>query len=216
MYSNELLEISLILAFNRIQLNQQKNSNQISPEEVFNSLSQEEQQAVLAIRSTKEYPKGTLLLSEGDRIHQSLYVLEGCVRKFKLVDGEDKTSFFYVEEQSIMLPPVHDLPVYSKFNLECLEDSKILMVSIEKEREFSARFPRFERMCRLETEKSLVEFQDFFAKFISSSPTERYQDLVENNPELLARVPQYHLASYLGVTPESLSRIRKRLIGKKA
>ena len=99
----------------------------------------------------------------------------------------------------------------SKFSLECLEDSRISVVSFEKEQEIYKRFPRFERMCRETTERDLIEYQEKFANYISWSAEQRYLDLLKNRGDLLDRVPQYQLASYLGVKPESLSRIRKRI-----
>jgi len=183
----------------------------ISSEELFLSFSKEEQEAILAMRTIKKYEKGTMLLNEGDRITHSLFVMKGCVRQFKLKDGIDKTNLFYTEEESIHLPPARYQTAYSNYSLECLEDCEISVVSMEKERAFCEKFPRFEQMCRLESERLLIEFQDFFATYIASSPEERYLQLLETRPDLLTRVPQYHLATYLGVTAESLSRIRKRV-----
>jgi len=183
----------------------------ISSKDLFLTFSKEEQEAILAMRSIKKYKKGTMLLKDGDRITHSLFVMKGCVRQFKLKEGIDKTNLFYTEDESIHLPPARYQTAYSNFNLECLEDCEISVVSMEKERAFCQKFPRFEQMCRLESERLLIEFQDFFATYISSSAEERYLHLLDTRPDLLSRVPQYHLATYLGVTAESLSRIRKRV-----
>lgn len=183
-------------------------------QEIFNTFSKEEQEAILSMRTIKKFKKGEILLEEGARITHSFYILKGCVRQFKLKDGIDKTNLFYTEDQSIQLPPARYQVVYSKFNLECLEDCEIVMVSMEEERVFCDKFPHFEKMCRMESERLLVAFQDFFATYIASSPEERYLHLLDTRPDLLTRVPQYHLATYLGVTAESLSRIRKRVAKK--
>jgi len=87
-------------------------------------------------------------------------------------------------------------------------------VSLEKTKEMYRRFPRFEKMCRIKSEEDITKFQEKFSRYISSSPEERYVHLLETRPELIDRVPQYHLATYLGMKPESLSRIRKRLASK--
>ena len=72
-------------------------------------------------------------------------------------------------------------------------------------------FPRIESLCRIETEKKLGQFRELMAFYLASSPEERYLNLLNTRPNLLTRVPQYQLASYLGVKPESLSRIRGRI-----
>jgi len=84
----------------------------------------------------------------------------------------------------------------------------------ENELELFRRFPRFESLSRRALEEKLGNYQQMLANYIIKSPEERYIDLLENRPELLGRVPHYQLASYLGVKPESLSRIRKRIIQK--
>ena len=77
-----------------------------------------------------------------------------------------------------------------------------------------AEFPELEPIIRSEMEKNAGDAQDEMAAFITSSPEERYRNLLENRPELLNRVPLHQIASYLGMKPESLSRIRKRIVSK--
>jgi len=84
----------------------------------------------------------------------------------------------------------------------------------EDENELFRRFPRFERISRIALEEELGNYQEMLANFMMSSPEERYLKLLKNRPDLLDRVPHYQLASYLGVKPESLSRIRKRIMRK--
>ncbi len=73
-------------------------------------------------------------------------------------------------------------------------------------------FPHFESICRVAVEDELGKNQEKLASYIIKSPEERYLELLETRPDLLDRVPQYQLASYLGIKPESLSRIRKRIM----
>lgn len=154
------------------------------------------------------------MISEGQYFKESYFVVSGLVRQFKLIDGLEQTSNFYSEDQSVGTISYATRDVPSSFTFICAEASRISVVSLEKERELCTRFPRFEKMCRLTTEQQLIEFQSKFSKFISASPEERYITLMEERPDLIARVPQYHLSSYLGMKPESLSRIRKRLASK--
>ena len=171
----------------------------------------EEQEAVIGLDSIKTFKKGSIIIAEGQYVQESYFVAEGLVRQFKNVNGEEVTSNFYTNGESIFLVASHSNIQPCLFSLECLEDTRLSVVSFEKEKEMYARFPRFEKMCRIKTEENLTKFQADFANYISSSPEQRYLQLLENRSELIDRVPQYHLASYIGVKPESLSRIRKRV-----
>ncbi len=176
------------------------------------NLSKEEIDFINNLQSKVFYKKGTCFLSEGQVADRSYYVEKGCVRKYYIKDGEEKTTDFYLEDDSITTTPSSDKNLKSKYFLECLEDTNLKIVTTQQEETLYKRFPRFQSLCRISAEKKLEEYQELFSKFILSSPEERYLDLLNNRPELLHRVPQYHLASFLGVKPESLSRIKKRVM----
>lgn len=182
--------------------------------DIFDTLSKEEQEAVMSLDSIQEFKKGDHLIKEGQYFTESYYVITGCVRQYTIKDGIEHTSHFYMEDEAVVLPGITRVKSLSKFFLECLEDSKISVVSYEKETEMCNRFPRFDKMCRATTQNQLAEFHEMFATFVASTPEERYKNILDTRPDLLNRVPQYQLASYLGVKPESLSRIRKRLSSK--
>jgi CRP-like cAMP-binding protein len=93
----------------------------------------------------------------------------------------------------------------------CLEDSILTVANTDMEQMIFEKFPRFQILCRLLSEELLVKNQATFDSFKTSSPEQRYVNLLESRPDLLQRVPLRQLASYLGMKPESLSRIRKRL-----
>ena len=174
-------------------------------------LSEEEITYIDSIQVISTYPKGKILLSEGQIATKNFYVVAGCVRKYHLKDGEEKTTDFFLEEDSISTSPSRGHHAKSKYFLECLEETTLKVITLEQEEQLYLKFPKFQSMCRISTEKKLEEYQDMLSEFISSSPEERYLRLQETRPDLMNRVPQYQLASYLGVKPESLSRIRKRL-----
>lgn len=188
--------------------------SKIPSKEKFLTLSPEEQDAVAALDSIKTFDKGYVLISEGQYYTQSFHIVTGIVRQFKLVDGKEITSEFYTEDQSVLYSNIASKDKPSAFTLICAEESSISVVSFEKEKEMCARFPRFENMCRMTTERQFSEYQERFSRFISSTPEQRYLDLQKERPELIDRIPQYHLSSYLGIKAESLSRIRKRIAGK--
>jgi hypothetical protein len=78
--------------------------------------------------------------------------------------------------------------------------------------EVNRKFPKFDIMCRLLSEELLAKQQIDFDDFKTSSPEQRYQNLLQKRPDLLQRVPQHQLASYLGIKPQSLSRLRARIL----
>lgn len=183
--------------------------------DLYATLSKEEQEAVMKLDSIKEFPKGTILIKELQTPTSSFFVVTGLVRKFRTNEaGEDITIEFYTDYEDVFTTSLPSNPQPSTYSLECLEDSRISVASFKQQEEMYRRFPRFERMCRESSELSLIAFQEKFANYISWSAEQRYLDLLNNRPDLIGRVPQFQLASYLGVKPESLSRIRKRLSQK--
>ena len=161
----------------------------------------------------QNYKKGTILLHEGDEVNTCYLILKGCIRSYIIKNGEEKTIEFYTEEHSVSLPNFGKaLP--SELYLECIEDTVAAVSSCEHEAEMFLQFPELESKCRVMTEELMMENQLSLRDFKTDSAEERYQKLVQERPDLLQRVPQYQLASYLGIQPESLSRIRKRIAEK--
>lgn len=175
---------------------------------------EEAKEIIKAIRIEKQ-TKGHFLIKEGDFVKDCFFLIKGCVRQFQLIDGSEKTTAFYTDGQGVSAFTSASKKVASKHYFECLEDCDLAVISIEKELELYKEYPNFESLSRAGMENQLGEYQDMMAKFITQKPEERYLDLLENRPELINRVTQYHLASYLGVSPETLSRIRKRIFSKK-
>lgn len=173
-------------------------------------LTEEEKRAVLDLAMVKTYPKGATLFEEGDKTNESYLVIEGCLRTFILMDGNDITTEFYTEFDSFS-PSSTVTGAPSNCYASCLETSVLLVSTPEIEEEVFEKFPAFEKLCRLFSEKLMARKQVSFDEFRRFTPEQRYLHTIESRPELVQRVPQYHLASYLGIRPESLSRIRKRL-----
>ena len=183
---------------------------------VYTPLQAEEIQRVVAEVTIKTVKKGSFLLREGQIPQVCYHVFKGCVREYYLVDGEEKTSEFYLEGDSISddLSKIERRP--SRKYWECLEDTTLSVFTQAQEEKMYRLFPSIESLCRIETEKKLGQFRELMAFYLASSPEERYLNLLNTRPNLLTRVPQYQLASYLGVKPESLSRIRGRIQASRA
>ncbi|MEM6380390.1 MAG: Crp/Fnr family transcriptional regulator [Bacteroidota bacterium] len=174
-------------------------------------LNQAEEEAIIESIPIRTYPNGTYLLKEGQVARDSYFLIQGCLREYRLIDGEEKTTAFYTEHQSVANFESLTNRSASKYNLVCMESSKLAVLNLEKEQALYRRFPRFETFCRTGMEQMLGEQHRQLTELIVLKPEDRYLKLQKERPELINRVPQYQIASYLGIKPETLSRIRKRL-----
>jgi len=174
-------------------------------------LTDEESQAIRDSSVIKTYPKGTTLLKEGEVSKECYFILEGMIREFHIRDGDEVTTNFYNEEQWVLSATSFISGTPANHYFTTLEETTVIVGGSESEQELYSRFPRFAEISKQIMEKGFAEQQNRMSLFLISSPEERYLSLLESNPQLIQRVPQYQLASYIGVKPESLSRIRKRL-----
>ena len=183
--------------------------------ELFNFLSKhieitdEERQMFIDLDLFRQYQKGELLLKEGEYAKNGFFVIKGCLRAYYLIDGEEKTTAFCIEEEGISPESLIDNEP-SRYFISCEEDSVLLIATPEMEQTVFQQYPKFASLCRILGEKELAKKQANYADFVNSTPEERYLHLVKTKPQLLNRVPQYQIASYIGIKPESLSRIRRR------
>jgi len=158
----------------------------------------------------KSFKKGTILLKKGDISNECYLILKGCIRSYYEKDGDEKTIEFYTEEQAVTSSS-YGKKIASEHYLECTEDTIASVGSPESEIEIFRKFPQLESVARVMGEVIMSKYQESFAEFKLTSPEERYLNLLKHRPDLLQRAPQYQIASYLGIKPESLSRIRKRI-----
>lgn len=181
----------------------------------YMTLTNDEKQVIIDLALFREVKKGTILLEEGQKSKEGYFVIKGCMRKFYVIDGEEKTTDFYTEMQGeVPECVINKRP--SSYYLSCVEDSIISISTPDMEAEVFAKFPRFETLCRLISEELLVNNQASFDYFKNSSPALRYENLLATRPNLVQRVPQHQLASFLGITPQSLSRLKARLMKNKS
>ncbi|EPR70977.1 Crp/Fnr family transcriptional regulator [Cyclobacterium qasimii] len=174
-------------------------------------LTDDEKKVILDLDLFREVKKGTLLLKEGEKSNLGYFVLKGCIRKFYIIDGEEKTTNFYTELQG-EVPECVTNNKPSTYYLSCIEDSIISASTSDLDEEVFAKFPRFETLCRIVSEDLLVKSQSSLDDFKNSSPSKRYENLLATRPDLIQRIPQHQLASFLGITPQSLSRLKARLL----
>lgn len=159
----------------------------------------------------RRYRSGEILLKEGEKYDMAYFVLKGCLRSYTLKDGEDISIDFILDEQPVL--PISTMSnTKSDFNLECIEDSVVLVSNESIENEIIAKHPELKLLCLKMSEILADKIQKEFSQYKTSSPEERYLTLLKQKPDVIQRVPQYKIASYLGIKPESLSRIKKRLL----
>lgn len=179
------------------------------------SLTEDEKNALLSLDLFHSVKKGTTLLKEGQNSKESYFVLKGCIRSYYIIDGEEKTTAFYTEMDTLT-PHCVINKTPSEYFISCVEDSILTISNSDMEAVVNNRFPKFELMCRRLSEELLAKKQIDFDEFKTSSPEERYLNLLQKRPDLIQRVPQHQLASYLGIKPQSLSRLRARITEKKS
>lgn len=175
------------------------------------ALTEEEKEVLASLDIFHTIKKGTILLKENQRSKESYFVLKGCIRVFYSIDGEEKTTAFYTEMEALTPPSVvNQTP--SEYFISCTEDSILLISNADMEAAVNSKFPKFEIMCRKLSEELLAKQRIDFDAYKTSSPEQRYLSLLQKRPDLIQRVPQHQLASYLGIKPQSLSRLRARIL----
>ncbi|WP_412476260.1 Crp/Fnr family transcriptional regulator [Flavobacterium sp. TBRC 19031] len=178
------------------------------------TLTDDEKDAIVSLDIFRSVKKGTTLLKEGQKSKESYFVLKGCIRVYYILDSEEKTTAFYTEMEALTPPSVVN-KTPSDYYVSCVEDTILLVSNTDMEAEVNSKFPKFEIMCRKLSEELLAKQRIDFDQFKTSSPEQRYLNLLQTRPDLIQRVPQHQLASYLGIMPQSLSRLRARIFEKK-
>ncbi|CAI6060130.1 Crp/Fnr family transcriptional regulator [Cohnella sp. JJ-181] len=178
----------------------------------WTTLSEEDRQAIVDQIHVAPFDKGTVLIRQDETPAKCYFILKGCVRQFSIdEEGREVTSNFYTEEQAIAVFNHHKPDRSSDYTFTCVEDSVLVVGDLDTEQDMYDKHPQLASMTRRMIEESYGQVQAEFSAFIESSPEERFKALLGKRPALVDRVPQHQLASYLGITPESLSRIKKRL-----
>lgn len=173
-------------------------------------LSEEDKKFLEENLSLKFFSKKSMILTEG-QISKSFYFnLSGFVRLFYRKEAEEITAYFYGENLFISAYDSFTKKTPSKLNFQALEDTFLVNISQEASVRLLNYSSKFETLARIAMEEELIVHQKIIESLLTQSPEERYEDLLETNPSIFQRVSQQYLASYIGVKPESLSRIKKR------
>ena len=177
------------------------------------TLSPAEREIVTSLFKQKAYKKGDFFLSGGQVCKQVGFITKGLMRYYINHDGEEKTYAFsqennYVCNYESFLPQKPSSKI-----IQALEDSDVLVISHHDLQLLYANVREGERFGRIAIEAVFIQSLQAVSSFYTETPELRYEMFLKNHADLQERISQYHIASFVGVKPQSLSRIRKRISG---
>lgn len=176
----------------------------------------EEEWALLAKQvMLKTLPKKEHFVQAGEVCQELGFILSGAIRLYYVKDGEELTSYFCLDHEFICAYKSFSKRVPDFSFIQALEDTLLLTLSYTAIQQLLANpvtAYKMERFGRLFAEELNACYEDRVQAFVTQTPEERYATLVTSNTRVLRHIPQQYIANYLGITPVSLSRIRKRLI----
>lgn len=182
----------------------------------FIDLTLEEKEYFISVLQTKKIRKRQYHVQAGDTCRYECYVVKGCLRQYYVDEtGMEHTIMFAIEDwwTSDMYGLITGKPALT--NIEAMEDSELLLIEKNDFEELLAKVPKFERLFRIKLQRAFIAHQRRIIENMSMPAEQRYLNFIEQFPAMEQRLPLKHIASYLGITPESLSRIRKQLAEKK-
>jgi len=158
----------------------------------------------------KEIPSKTTLLAENKIASHIFFIKRGCLRKWFNKDGKDITFQFFFEGQSVASFDSFINGEPGLFSIESIEPSILYVLKKSDFDKLIIANPNVKDLFQNLVFQRLSYYSHLFLSRIKDSPKERYMDLLQNQPDIIKRVPQHYIASYLGITSVSLSRIRNR------
>jgi CRP/FNR family transcriptional regulator, anaerobic regulatory protein len=175
-------------------------------------LNNDEEKAFLQILEVKSFKKKEFLLQEGQICNKVTFINSGCMRLFYNVEGVENTIQFFFGDSWYT--------DYASFltgrrtieNMQALQVCEVIQFKKEELYKLYNQFPIFDRVGRVMAENAFLSLSQLNQMLTNEEPELRYLNLLKQRPELVQQIPQHYIASYLGIKPESLSRIRKRIL----
>ena len=172
-------------------------------------LSLEAEEYLISISREKNVPKGSILIREGQTVNKIYFVTDGCLRSYCTdKSGKEHTLLFAIKNWWISdYIAIHNNE-YATLTVECLTESTVIEFNAKELDGILTLFPEFEPFQRYILERHVVSLQKRILNQLQLSASERYDLFLEQYPDTEQYTRNYHIASYLGITQESLSRIR--------
>ncbi len=177
----------------------------------FSNLNDLEWEKLYALMRTKYFKKGTYFVTEGQQCKYVAFVKKGIFSYYYLVDGHQHTRQFFFENNFMANYQSYITGTSSKANIQALQDSEVILINRDDLFNCYEHSSNFQLLGRKVAEYLFLTVSSKYESFLLEKPEERYLHLVKTRPKVIQGIPQYMIASYLGITPEALSRIRKRL-----
>jgi CRP-like cAMP-binding protein len=175
---------------------------------------EDEERFIRSIFKQKTLAKGEHMLLAGDVCREAAFIERGVFRSYINTGERDSTFYFAAENDFISDYPSFLPQVPSDKNIQALEAAEVRVITFNGLQEFYRTVSSGERFGRLIAEEIFVDSMHQLSSFYSDKPAVRYQNFVDRFPHLVQRLPQYYIASYVGIEPQSLSRIRRRFLSK--
>ncbi|WP_246035909.1 Crp/Fnr family transcriptional regulator [Winogradskyella algicola] len=189
-------------------------SDNLEIKEIFKGLvfSEDELKLIASVFYKIIIKKGDILIQTGDKVDSQYYILEGCLRAFHTdKQGKEYTIHFGIKDWWMTDFTAFTSGESAILTLEALEDSIIYAINKDDKEYLHNQIPKIDRFFRIKLERALAAFQKRILSGISKSAKERYLDFLSTYPDIEKRLKNYQIASFLGITTESLSRIRKEI-----
>jgi CRP-like cAMP-binding protein len=174
-------------------------------------LTNDEISAVQSRFRQQRVSKKTVVLKAGEVANEAYYIIKGCMRVYYLKGDIEISAYFFTEDMFTNACESFIGQKPSRHFIEAAEDCEVLSISYQKLTALYKEFPAANAFFRKIMEERFEAIHHSFTAQILDTPEQRYLSLVKTNLSLVNRIPQHQLATYLGITPVSLSRIRSRL-----
>jgi CRP-like cAMP-binding protein len=181
----------------------------------FVRLTEAEVSAILPLMKNSDYQKGQHLTQQGETENYLYFITEGCIRNYTIHNGEEYSLDFYFTGNFTTSYMSFLLREPSTVSVQAMVPSKVLRIHYDDVQLLYSKYKNIETLGRLITESSYVRRTKREFSFITQSAEERYLTLMASHSQIIQDIPQKHIASYLGIKAESLSRIRRALAKKK-